>query len=175
MVSRSLNRRKHYPVIGDVHANSPRFPASAPNARPPAYEWTLVTSLEKENKFTFFSSSSSDRSIPSIHVQRAVPCRPSPGTAEPGTRGTNPSLAQLFLRGLCRARGTTGLSCWVGPDPVKKHSKIQNLKIIFKFILDLINYIYNFRYILKQRISDTHIKHISQFRMLSYNNISSVL
>jgi hypothetical protein len=33
----------------------------------------------------------------------------------------------------------------VGPGPVnkKKHSKIQNLKVIFKFILDSINYIYN--------------------------------
>jgi hypothetical protein len=39
----------------------------------------------------------------------------------------------------------------------KKHSKIQNLKVIFKFILDLISYIYNFRYIFRQRISDTHI------------------
>jgi hypothetical protein len=39
----------------------------------------------------------------------------------------------------------------------KNHSKIQNLKVIFKCILDLINYIYNFRYILRQRISDTHI------------------
>jgi hypothetical protein len=39
----------------------------------------------------------------------------------------------------------------------KKHSKIQNLKVIFKFILDLINYIYNFRYIFRQRISDIYI------------------
>jgi hypothetical protein len=39
----------------------------------------------------------------------------------------------------------------------KKHSKIQNLKVLFKFILDLVNYIYNFRYIFRQRISNTHI------------------
>jgi hypothetical protein len=39
----------------------------------------------------------------------------------------------------------------------KKHSKIQNLKVLFKFILDLVNYIYNFRYIFRQRISDTYI------------------
>jgi hypothetical protein len=44
----------------------------------------------------------------------------------------------------------------VGLEPIK-NSKIQNLNVIFKFIFDSINYIYNFRYILRQRISDTHI------------------
>jgi hypothetical protein len=51
----------------------------------------------------------------------------------------------------------------------KKHSKIQNLKVIFKFILDLINYIYNFRYIFRQRISYTHVTQTLRLRQHTGN------
>jgi hypothetical protein len=89
-------------------------------------------------------------------------------------RLTWPRLDTIILTRIVSGRRHDGP---IGPEPVnkKKHSKIQNLKIIFKFILDSINYIYNFRYILRQRNSDTHINTYHNFRMLSYNNISSIL
>jgi hypothetical protein len=81
------------------------------------------------------------RSTGAIHVQRAVPGRPGMGTARPGTRSASPSPprfsivpgqagpragwrspgpVRLFLYGPCRAGGTTGLPCRVGPGPVNK-------------------------------------------------------
>jgi hypothetical protein len=89
-----------------------------------------------------------------IHVQWAVPGRPGPGTAWPGTMDTSPNPAQFGI--------VSGQAGPIVPGRArsykhKKHSKIQNLKVLFKFILDLVNYIYNFRYIFRQRISDTYI------------------
>jgi hypothetical protein len=113
-----------------------------------------------------------------IHVQWAVPGRPGPGTAWPGTMDTSPNPAQFGIVSgrpagwLTRPRPGTVILTRVVPGrrhggPIvpgrarsykhKKHSKIQNLKVLFKFILDLVNYIYNFRYIFRQRISDTYI------------------
>jgi hypothetical protein len=101
------------------------------------------------------------------------------GPGRAGTRGTSPSPARFSvvpgrppqLRPstviLIRAVPSRRHNGPVVPGRAqtrkhKKHSKIQNLRIIFKFSLDSINYIYNFRYILRQRILDTHIN--------TYNN-----